>query len=286
LRTEVELKRPPNLQTAMSLARAHERRLAHAALPVGRSSSKALPPATTSKLGGAPRPRMKRLSSEELAAKRANGECYHCTEKYTTDHKCAGKGVFLIEMDDDADAESVQEELGISLHALTGIDVGNTMKLPVVINGVSLVALVDSGSTHTFIQEGLVSKLGLMVERRTGLSVKVANGDRVPARAYATRWLSPSTRTPSTSPATHSRWMASTSSRGTMAAYPGADLVELRRPHHGVLAQGTGCPLVRDRWPSAAARCAGRHEGSPDDPTRLLHRHLRRTAQPPTPSTP
>jgi hypothetical protein len=181
LQTEVELNRPPNLQTTMSLARAHERRLTHTALVAGRPSSKALPLATMSKLGGAPRPRMKRLSSEELAAKRANGECYHCTEKYTTDHKCAGKGVFLIEMDDDADEESMPEELGISLHALTRIDVGNTMKLPVIINGVSLVALVDSGSTHTFIQEGLVDKLGLTVECRSGLSVKVANGDRVPS---------------------------------------------------------------------------------------------------------
>jgi|UPI0004DEAEA7 hypothetical protein len=179
--TEVELKRPPNLQTAMSLARAHERRLTHAALPAGRPSSKALPLATTSKLGGAPRPRMNRFSSEELAAKRTNGECYHCTEKYTTDHKCTGKGVFLNEMGDNVDEESMPEELGISLHALTGIDVGNTMKLLVVINGVSLVALVDSGSTHTFIQEGLVDKLGLTVERRTCLSVKVANGDRVPS---------------------------------------------------------------------------------------------------------
>jgi hypothetical protein len=124
---------------------------------------------------------MNRFSSEELVAKRTNGECYHCTEKYTTDHKCTGKGVFLIDMDDNVDEESMPEELGISLHALTGIDVGNTMKLLVVINGVSLVALVDSGSTHTFIQEGLVDKLGLTVERRTGLSVKVANGDRVPS---------------------------------------------------------------------------------------------------------
>jgi hypothetical protein len=90
---------------------------------------------------------MKQLSSEGLAAKRANGECYHCTKKYTTDHKFLDKGVFLIEMDDNFDGETMPKELGISLQALTGIDVGNTMKLLVVINGVSLFTLVDSGST-------------------------------------------------------------------------------------------------------------------------------------------
>jgi hypothetical protein len=131
----------------MSLAWAHKRRLTHTTLPVGRPSTKALPPATTSKLGGTPRPRMKQLSSEGLAAKRANGECYHCTKKYTTDHKFLDKGVFLIEMDDNFDGETMPKELGISLQALTGIDVGNTMKLLVVINGVSLFTLVDSGST-------------------------------------------------------------------------------------------------------------------------------------------
>jgi hypothetical protein len=139
--------------------------------------------------------------------------------------------------------------------------VGNTMKLPVVINGVSLVALVDSGSTHTFIQEGLVSKLGIMVERRTGLSIKVANGDRVPSTGVC-------------------RQVAISIDKDTFdiscytLAMDGFDVVL------GVQW------LVRDRWPSAAARCAGRHEGSPDDPTRLLHRHLRRTARPPTPSMP
>jgi hypothetical protein len=36
--------------------------------------------------------------------------------------------VFLLELDDDV-AEEAMEELGISLHALTDIDVDETMKL-------------------------------------------------------------------------------------------------------------------------------------------------------------
>jgi hypothetical protein len=72
------------------------------------------------------------------------------------DHKCASKGVFLIEMDDDVEVDVAADELGISLDTLTGIDVSNTMKLRVRVKGMALVALVDTSSTHTFIKEGLL----------------------------------------------------------------------------------------------------------------------------------
>jgi hypothetical protein len=61
--------------------------------------------------------------------------------------------VFLIEMDDDVEVDVTADELDISLHALTGIDVTNTMKLQVCVKGMMLVELVDTGSTHTFIKE-------------------------------------------------------------------------------------------------------------------------------------
>jgi hypothetical protein len=56
---------------------------------------------------------------------------------------------------------SVPEDLGISLHAITGIDVAETLKPPVTINGVTLTALVDSGSTHTFRANASAARLGL-----------------------------------------------------------------------------------------------------------------------------
>jgi hypothetical protein len=90
-------------------------------------------------------------------AKRANGECYHSTEKYSPDHKCVAKGVFLLEPDDEVMEEDAVE-LDRSLHVLTGIDIADMMELWVCIHSVSLLAwwtcgMVDTGSTHTFIQE-------------------------------------------------------------------------------------------------------------------------------------
>jgi hypothetical protein len=87
------------------------------------------------------------------------------------------------------DEEDVAEDLGISLHALTGIDIGDTMKLQVTINGSMLVALVDSGTTHTFIREAVASQIGLQVAPRQGLSVKVANGDRVTSKGVCPKQL-------------------------------------------------------------------------------------------------
>jgi hypothetical protein len=103
-------------------------------------------------------------------------------EKFTPGHRCVAKCVYLIEMDDEVEVDTATDELSISLHALIGIDVFNTMKLHISINGKLLVALVDTGSTHTFIKEGLLSQLGLEVTPQDGLTVKVTNGEWVTSK--------------------------------------------------------------------------------------------------------
>lgn len=40
---------------------------------------------------------------------------------------------------------------------------------------------MDTGSTHTFVHTDVARRLGLTVTPRPGLSVKVANGDRIPS---------------------------------------------------------------------------------------------------------
>ncbi|XP_039778416.1 uncharacterized protein LOC120645728 [Panicum virgatum] len=46
--------------------------------------------------------------------------------------------------------------------------------------GATMVALIDSGSTHSFISDAMALRVGLVPTPRPGLSVGVANGDRVP----------------------------------------------------------------------------------------------------------
>jgi hypothetical protein len=68
-----------------------------------------------------------------MAEKRKKGECYFCPEKFFQDHKCAMKGVFLMELSEEDDPKSLADDLGISLHALTGISSAKTKQLMVTI---------------------------------------------------------------------------------------------------------------------------------------------------------
>ncbi|WVZ76926.1 hypothetical protein U9M48_024844 [Paspalum notatum var. saurae] len=84
-----------------------------------------------------------------------------------------------MELEDDANEEDAAANLGISLHALIGIATANTMRLRVRVGDAELLALVDLGSTHTFINTATAQRLVLPIQPRPGLSVKDANGDSV-----------------------------------------------------------------------------------------------------------
>lgn len=111
-----------------------------------------------------------------MADRRAKGLCYNCPEKFHRDHHCTMKGIYLLELEEGEDEEGIPE---ISLHALIGIRSGRTMQLHVWLAGKTLLALVDSGSTHTFVAEGTAKRLGITVSPRPSMKVVVANGDRV-----------------------------------------------------------------------------------------------------------
>ncbi|XP_066344504.1 uncharacterized protein [Miscanthus floridulus] len=88
-----------------------------------------------------------------------------------------------VEIDDDrgdAVAETGDLEAPVfSLHAVAGVACGGTMQLIVAVGAASLVALLDSDSTHNFISAGAADRTGLRVEPRPRLTAVVANGERV-----------------------------------------------------------------------------------------------------------
>jgi hypothetical protein len=77
--------------------------------------------------------------------------------------------------------QQVADDPTISLHALIGIQPrsGCTMQLPVVINKVVLIALLDSGLTHNFVDIEAATRAGMTLQGRASLRVAVANGDRI-----------------------------------------------------------------------------------------------------------
>jgi hypothetical protein len=144
----------------------------------------ALPtPATASAAQGATpaAQRLRRLAPVEMAAKREKGECFNCSEKFSRAHLevCPMKGLFLLELESTKDEELDNAQPLISLNAIIGISATETMRLQVRLLDTVMEALVDSGSTHSFISLETASHLHLQPDYRPGIQVTVANGDRV-----------------------------------------------------------------------------------------------------------
>ena len=117
---------------------------------------------------------IKRLTQAEQEERRRLGLCYNCDEKFTQGHNRICKRLFLpegIEEDDSVSAAEVpedgeaEESPVFSLQALADVTFADTMQIPVTLGTTSLVALLDSGSTHSFISEATTHRSGLPVQR-------------------------------------------------------------------------------------------------------------------------
>jgi hypothetical protein len=128
-------------------------------------------------------PRLKRFMTVEMAAKREKGKCYNCMEPFSQAHLevFPMKDIYLLQMDDDTTLEETEEvdDPRILLHVITGLANSETMQPAVRINDDILGALVDSGSTHSFISTSVTSLLYMEPVVRPNLHVTVTNGDRV-----------------------------------------------------------------------------------------------------------
>ena len=69
----------------------------------------------------------------------------------------------------------VIEQPAISLHALLGTNDCQTMRMKGKIKNQELIMLVDSSSTHNFIDQGVIKKLNCLTQDVKGMNVTVAN---------------------------------------------------------------------------------------------------------------
>ena len=140
------------------------------------------PPAGADPGGREGNPR--RLSTAEQAERRRLGLCFNCDEKYTRGHNRFCKRIFFIdgveiEAADDPAAQGDTEAPCFSLQAVAGVPVADTMQLAVQLGAASLVALLDSGSTHSFISEEAARRSGLPLRHRPRLTAMVANDEKI-----------------------------------------------------------------------------------------------------------
>lgn len=122
------------------------------------------------------------------------GLCYHCDEKWIIGHRCQPR-LYLIIVKPNADPSTLDPLLAspppeplplidldpgspphISLHALAGTSTLNTFRLYDSIAHHRMVILIDSGSTHNFIQSHVTRFLNLCSTPTQALQVIVGNG--------------------------------------------------------------------------------------------------------------
>jgi hypothetical protein len=90
------------------------------------------------------------------------------------------KGIFLLELDSSKPTDHPDDTTTlISLNTIIGIAATETMKLLVHLSSDTITALVDSGSTHSFISTVAICCLHLDPLFHPSLQVTVTNGDRV-----------------------------------------------------------------------------------------------------------
>ncbi|XP_027083531.2 uncharacterized protein [Coffea arabica] len=153
------------------------------------------------KAGGNTADNFRKISPTEFNYRKEKGLCYKCAEPYTLGHICKQAQIQYILEDEPTELIEVaegemdegeefcdcieggisNERIEVSIHTLSGGNGHSTFKLKGVLAGRKLLILVDSGSTHCFLDERVASHLQLQVTG-TPLVVRVANGERLESR--------------------------------------------------------------------------------------------------------
>ncbi|KAA8541233.1 hypothetical protein F0562_025160 [Nyssa sinensis] len=135
---------------------------------------------------------VKKMTQKELEERRMKGLCYGCDEKYFRVHVCKKKQLFMIEAEEEEyvfedvvqemEKEDVQEELQILVHALSGSLSYKTMRIKGKVKKNVVTILIDSGSTHNFLDPVMAQRTGASIQFTNLLAVVVADGTKLQSK--------------------------------------------------------------------------------------------------------
>ncbi|XP_059456454.1 uncharacterized protein LOC132186493 [Corylus avellana] len=136
---------------------------------------------------------VQKISQAQMEDRRRKGLCYNCDAKWQYGHKCQNPKLFLLEgldelevlpnmemeKEDLMEVSYAEENPETSLHAITGSQHPKTMRLVGWIGTLKIMILVDSGSTHNFVDSSICKKISMSICREQRIKVKVANGEEI-----------------------------------------------------------------------------------------------------------
>ncbi|KAL0292219.1 UNVERIFIED_CONTAM: hypothetical protein Sangu_2530700, partial [Sesamum angustifolium] len=136
----------------------------------------------------------------ELDEKRAKGLCFVCDEKYIIEHQCSGqKQLYFVEVFEHKKEELVAEgsdeskaicaldngnvdaahDYYVSMHTMTGLHDYRTMRVTGNVRDKPVHILIDTGSTHNFLDLEMAKRLCCKLDSTEPFPVAVANGHKI-----------------------------------------------------------------------------------------------------------
>jgi len=125
------------------------------------------------------------IRNRDLDERRAKGICFWCDEKFIPGHRCQNKKLYsLCVMEENGEGSEDEGAIDldpdtyhphISLNALEGVTGLNTLRVTGKVEKQPLVILVDSGSTHNFINNHVADRLHCNLTNIKALTVQVAD---------------------------------------------------------------------------------------------------------------
>ncbi|XP_057497404.1 uncharacterized protein LOC130782134 [Actinidia eriantha] len=192
----VKMFQPQNIAQAMSLARLQEETI-QAITKKNKFFPKPSPHPqksyeNTPKISELGQP-VRKLTQKDFEDRRSKELCFGCDEKYYKGHVYKKKQLFMLEAEEedeiyeeaqqDIPTEFLQEEFQISVHAISGIQSYRTMRIKGQVKKNVVEILIDSGSTHNFLDHTFAKKTGTNIQPTNTLAVIVADGTKLISKA-------------------------------------------------------------------------------------------------------
>lgn len=216
VRYEVQIAKPEILSSAMHLARMYEDKLIAlkkntklslypnkgvstnnwSSGPTSEGQRKTI--SSNVEYKGPPTTKHTTISPTKLLRRKNLGLCFLCDEKWSRGHKCKEKKLYVLVPDEEDDnleeadevsdvqqcpASEGQSLFEISLQALSGSAHHSIIKLRGTVRNKTVMILVDSGSTYSFIDTSFSERVRLPLSHNKPFDVMVANGERLSSKS-------------------------------------------------------------------------------------------------------